>query len=93
MICRDDAVFHDNFLSLFPEYWQRVPKAFQFVFLGHVYWGSVWDDEIVHLAPRTSPWSVHTFLPGAWHVQGWGHSMAHTQAMFAQRVLLLGLPA
>ena len=53
---RDDAVFHDSFLNLFPEYWQKVPKEFQFVFLGHVYWGSVWDDAIVHLGPRTSPW-------------------------------------
>ncbi len=61
-MCRDDAVFHDNFLSLFPEYWQKVPEDFQFVFLGHVYWGSVWDDAIVHLGPRTSPWSVYTSL-------------------------------
>lgn len=53
---RDDAVFHDRFLTLFPEYWRRVPNDFQFVFAGHVYWGSVWDDATVHVGPRTSAW-------------------------------------
>ena len=46
--CRDDAVFHDDFLNLFPEYWSRVPHDFQFVYVGHIYWGSVWDNETVH---------------------------------------------
>ena len=34
--CRDDAVFDDSLVELFPLYWEMTPRAFDFVFVGHI---------------------------------------------------------
>ena len=39
-MCRDDAILHDDFITLFPEYWSKVPGDFQMVYVGHVFWVS-----------------------------------------------------
>ena len=34
--CRDDAVFDDSLVELFPRYWEMTPRDFDFVFVGHI---------------------------------------------------------
>ena len=34
--CRDDAVFDDSLIELFPKYWDMTPRDFDFVFVGHI---------------------------------------------------------
>ena len=72
---RDDAVFHDDFLDLFPEYWSRVPHDFQFVYVGHIYWGSVWDNETVHGKSEAPPQQAGALQPlqttRSLHPSGW----------------------
>ena len=33
---RDDFVLHDDFLSLFPQYWASVPLGFDYVVVGQI---------------------------------------------------------
>ena len=33
---RDDAVFDDSLVELFPTYWELTPRDFDFVFVGHI---------------------------------------------------------
>ena len=33
---RDDAVFDDALVELFPRYWDMTPRDFDFVFVGHI---------------------------------------------------------
>lgn len=37
--CRDDAVFDDAVVDLFPRYWEHVPQDFDFLFVGSLYPG------------------------------------------------------
>ena len=34
--CRDDVVFHDDFLSIFPEYWDSVPVNYEYIAVGMI---------------------------------------------------------
>ncbi len=34
--CRDDAVFHDDFLTLFPQYWAAVPPNYEYIAVGMI---------------------------------------------------------
>ena len=34
--CRDDVVFHDDFLSMFPSYWSSVPPDFHYIAVGMI---------------------------------------------------------
>ena len=34
--CRDDVVFHDDFLSNFPSYWASVPPDFKYIVAGMI---------------------------------------------------------
>lgn len=34
--CRDDIVLHDDFLTLFPRYWARVPSHYEFINVGQL---------------------------------------------------------
>ena len=34
--CRDDVVFHDDFLSIFPDYWAGVPVNFEYIAVGMI---------------------------------------------------------
>lgn len=33
---RDDFVLHDDFLTLFPQYWASVPMGFEYVVVGQI---------------------------------------------------------
>jgi len=35
LILEDDANFHPDFATLFPEYWQQIPQAAKIIFAGH----------------------------------------------------------
>lgn len=34
--CRDDVVFHDDFLSIFPDYWASVPANYEYIAVGMI---------------------------------------------------------
>ena len=34
--CRDDVVFHDDFLSIFPDYWASVPVNYEYIAVGMI---------------------------------------------------------
>ena len=34
--CRDDVVFHDDFLSIFPDYWASVPINYEYIAVGMI---------------------------------------------------------
>ena len=34
--CRDDVIFHDDFLSIFPSYWTSVPSDFKYIAVGMI---------------------------------------------------------
>ncbi len=34
--CRDDVVFHDDFLTLFPQYWAGVPPNYEYIAVGMI---------------------------------------------------------
>ena len=34
--CRDDVIFHDDFLSIFPSYWSGVPPDFKYIAVGMI---------------------------------------------------------
>ncbi len=35
-MCRDDVVFHDDFLTLFPKYWAAVPHNYEYIAVGMI---------------------------------------------------------
>ena len=35
-LCRDDVVFHDDFLSIFPDYWASVPVNYEYIAVGMI---------------------------------------------------------
>ena len=54
--CRDDVVFHDDIVTLLPLYWNKVPRSFEFIFVGQVYpWGEQ-PDTIANGEQSTACW-------------------------------------
>ncbi|CAL8466291.1 g5827 [Coccomyxa elongata] len=61
-VFEDDVVFHDDFLTLFPQYWAAVPPNYEYIAVGMIPRHFNLSKEAVYVAPEAMPWGTHAYI-------------------------------